>query len=462
MASRTRTTCSLRSRSHAPTASCWSSALRSQTLKATKYGNAGVPFRSSRTPPPVWLRFRSRMRHSSVGSGGSFQRPNWAMYRHYLRSSCRYMQCRALSSFLDLLERAGVDGLQGLPRTAAEIRSPADLLRLMQAIRRQLSANPSAVSTVMARLRSNDARDGTPEQRATIAALTDLYAGRETAYLNFYGPPGTICSVAYDRILALSSDQDAGCPLRDSIVFVGLAHDRVARADQRDTYHTVYQSGDGVDFSGVELHATAVSNLLMRTALHTPPPVGYFALMLLLGGCFGAGGYWARTRKRRVRGAFPARLQAGVELAGLAIIYCGIAYVLFRNYNFAIPLVVPMATQFPTALILALLVPPTRYQEQVKAVCLSTDAEGSTAIGQNLSNEEYARLIRDYHEALTQPVWNRGGSALAPEGDGFASVWCGDAVRGVDVENDSARRLQACIAALEIVEAAKRFNLAST
>ena len=368
----------------------------------------------------------------------------------------------ALSSFLDLLERAGVDGLQGLPRTAAEIRSPADLLRLMQAIRRQLSANPSAVSTVMARLRSNDARDGTPEQRATIAALTDLYAGRETAYLNFYGPPGTICSVAYDQILALSSDQDAGCPLRDSIVFVGLAHDRVARADQRDTYHTVYQSGDGVDFSGVELHATAVSNLLMRTALHTPPPVGYFALMLLLGGCFGAGGYRARTRKRRVRGAFPARLQAGVELAGLAIIYCGIAYVLFRNYNFAIPLVVPIATQFPTALILALLVPPTRYQEQVKAVCLSTDAEGSTAIGQNLSNEEYARLIRDYHEALTQPVWNRGGSALAPEGDGFASVWCGDAVRGVDVENDSARRLQACIAALEIVEAAKRFNLTST
>ena len=365
----------------------------------------------------------------------------------------------ALGPFLNLLEHAGVDGLDGLPRTAAEIHTAADLLRLMQVIRRQVTANPAAVSTAMTRLRTKDSREGTPEQRETTAALMQLYSGRDTAYLNFYGPPGTICSIAYDRVLALSSDDDAECPLRDAIVFVGLARDRAARGDRPDTYHTVYQSADGVDFSGVELHATAVSNLLTRTALRTPPPPLHFALVLLVGGCLGAGGYWARTRKRWVRGAFPARLHAGVGLTGFAIFYCGVAYVLFRNCSVAIPLVIPVAIQFPAGLILALLVPPARYREQVSAVCLATDAEGSTAVGQHLSNEEYARLIRDYHEALTRPVWNRGGAALAPEGDGFAAVWCGNPVHGVDNDIDSSFRLHACLAAIEIVEAARQFNL---
>ena len=182
-------------------------------------------------------------------------------------------------------------------------------------------------------------------------------------------------------------------------------------------------------------------------------------LVLLIGGCFGAGGYLARTRRRWARGAFPARLQASIGLAGFAIVYSGVAYVLFRNNHFAIPLVIPVAIQFPTALILGLLVPPTRYQEQVKAVCLATDAEGSTAVGQRLSNEEYARLIRDYHEALTQPVLKRGGAALAPEGDGFAGVWRSNQVRGVGKDTDASRRLHACLAALEIVEAARQFNL---
>jgi adenylate cyclase len=93
----------------------------------------------------------------------------------------------------------------------------------------------------------------------------------------------------------------------------------------------------------------------------------------------------------------------------------------------------------------------------MRAVCIATDAEGSTAVGQRLSNEDYARLIRDYHEALTRPVWNRGGAALAPEGDGFAGIWCSHEVRGVhDID---AARLRACLAAIEIVEAARQFNL---
>lgn len=363
----------------------------------------------------------------------------------------------ALPSLLDLLQRAGVEGLEGLPRATADIHTSADLLRVMQVIRRQVTAKPSALSTVTTQLRRNNS-EGEAAQQATLA-LAQLYAGRQTAYLNFYGPPGTICTVPYDRVLTLPSNEDAGCPLRDSIVFVGQARDPVARVDQPDTYHTIYESTDGVDFSGVELHATAVANLVTRTTLRTPSPTAHFVMLLLVGVGLGAGGYWVRTRRRWVRGAISARLQTAAGLVSFAIIYAVVAYVLFRNYDFAIPLIVPVAIQFPTALILGLLSPPSHYQDQVRAVCLATDAEGSTPIGQRLSNEEYARLIRDYHDALSRPVWKHGGTALAPEGDGFAGVWCGNQMRDAEHDVDGAHRLLACRTAIEILEAARLFNL---
>jgi adenylate cyclase len=363
-----------------------------------------------------------------------------------------------LGSFLDLLRRAGVKGLEEIPQTTADIRTPADLLRVMQTIRRQVIANPSAASTVRARLRADDVEVHSDRQK--VAALVEMYAGRDTSYLNFYGPPGTICTIPYDRLLTLASDEAAGCPLQGSIVFVGLARSRLERADQADTYHTVYESADGVDFSGVELHATALSNLLSRTALRASSPIGHVAVLLLVGVCMGAGGYWVRTRKRHVRGRFPARLQAAAVLVGFVTIYCGVAYLLFANHNLSVPLVIPVAVEFPAALILGLLVPPTRYREQVKAVCLATDAEGSTAVGQRLPNEEYARLLSEYNQTLARPVWLRGGAALAPEGDGFVGLWVSRLAAASPDDIEPECRLSACLTAIEMAEAARLFNLA--
>ena len=59
-----------------------------------------------------------------------------------------------MASFMEMLQRAGVEGLDDLPRSADDIETPADLLRVMQTIRRQVAANPSAASAVAARLRA--------------------------------------------------------------------------------------------------------------------------------------------------------------------------------------------------------------------------------------------------------------------------------------------------------------------
>ena len=118
-----------------------------------------------------------------------------------------------------------------------------------------------------------------------------------------------------------------------------------------------------------------------------------------------------------------------------------------------------MAIQFPAALIFGLLVPPVRYQEQVKAVCLATDAEGSTAVGQRLSNADFARLLGEYNQALARPVWLHGGAALAPEGDGFIGLWCSTRAVPGDDDIEPECRLLACLTATEITEAARQFNL---
>ena len=79
-------------------------------------------------------------------------------------------------------------------------------------------------------------------------AFASLTPAGPTAYLNLYGPPGTICSVPYADIIKRSAP--APCSLDGAIVFVGSGHSGVARADQPDTYHTAYSGSDGIDFSG--------------------------------------------------------------------------------------------------------------------------------------------------------------------------------------------------------------------
>jgi class 3 adenylate cyclase len=93
----------------------------------------------------------------------------------------------------------------------------------------------------------------------------------------------------------------------------------------------------------------------------------------------------------------------------------------------------------------------------VRAVCLATDAGGSTAVGQRLAHGPYAQLMDEYRQMLLQVVRQHGGEPVPPEGDGLVCVWKGATGEGT-VGHDEAPRLQACRAALEIARTAQRFN----
>jgi adenylate cyclase len=355
----------------------------------------------------------------------------------------------ALESFVSLLARAGLPEAENLPTTSEALQNPDDLLQFMRVVRRGLQRDAPARAALMARV----AADQSPEGEI-LRVLADLYGGNDRTYLNFYGPPGTICTVRYDAVILGEASHATECDLRGAIVLVGAGRGRVGGTNEPDTYHTVLADDDSGAFSGVEIHATAVANLLTRRQINAPRRTSLVGLLVGLGAIFGATGYYVRTRHRLRPGAVSARLGAALVLIAIAALYAIAVETAFERWQVALPLIVPLAIQLPSALILGLIVRPAEYEDDVEAVCLATDAADSTALGQRLPHDRYARLLDEYNRALCGPVRSRGGSTLEPQGDGFVCLWCLPRQSGA-----AGIRLQACVAALEIAEASMRFDL---
>ena len=356
-----------------------------------------------------------------------------------------------LPQLLSVLTRAGVDVPGALP--SAEVRRSTELLRFMQALRQRVPPRKGFAGAALAEGLSNSGLSA--EDARLLRALIDLYGGSNIRHLNFYGPPGRICTIPFD--VALSDGSVSTCDLSGAVVFVGRGAARVARSGLEDTYHTAYPVSGGVDFSGVEIHATALANLIDGSALRPPDGWTLAGLLSGVGLVMGAATYWVRTRRRWTKGATRCRLQAAAAALALSIAYCGVVYAAFSEYYVVLPVVVPLAVQLPAALVLGLLAPPARHSEQVRAVCLATDAGGSTAVGQRLPHGPYAQLMDEYRQMLLQVVRQHGGEPVPPEGDGLVCVWKSAAGVGT-VGHDEAPRLQACRAAMEIARAAQRFN----
>jgi hypothetical protein len=71
------------------------------------------------------------------------------------------LQAKAMpvtSDFLDIAVGAGVEGLEGIPRSAGDIHRSSDLLRLMQTLRRQIERRPSAVANIVRSAHSRPSR----------------------------------------------------------------------------------------------------------------------------------------------------------------------------------------------------------------------------------------------------------------------------------------------------------------
>jgi adenylate cyclase len=185
---------------------------------------------------------------------------------------------------------------------------------------------------------------GTARERTLLRSLIKLYQDGDSRYLNFYGPPGTLTTIPYDRVLRSQRGASASVePLdvRGKAVFVGFSE--YPWSGKQDGFYTIFSQQDGSDISGVEMAATAFANLVEDR----PVRLCEWPLLLLVIGLWGVGlGMVCRLLP--------------TAIAALSALGLGVLYGLAAKYQFAAagtwyPLMIPVGLQLPLAFVGAML-----------------------------------------------------------------------------------------------------------
>lgn len=380
-------------------------------------------------------------------------------------------------AWLDLLATSVAPATKPGGSVAADRRRyPMSVSQQVRYHRQLLQTYPSLRRRLLAHLQTLFISPEKAHLEKVLRALVDLYSGGQIRYLNYYGPPSTLTVIPYDEVIQPSLDSALGSAAMDfngKAVFVGFVEDFPAH--QRDTFYTVFSQPDGLDLSGVEIAATAFSNLLERSFI-TPAGVGgYLSILILWGLCLGVlcmtlAGVWV----------IPVLLlSAGAYLV--------LSHQLFLHYNLWLPLVTPLLLQGAFAVVAGLLwrhLHTQRERQRVRhmfsyylpdavvdeltrsgadlpaqrqpvyAVCVDSDAAQYTQFAEKLALERLHTLLNRYYATLFAPVKRYGGFVSDVIGDAMLAIW--------SAPTPSAElRERACNGAIEIIEAVERFNRAS-
>jgi adenylate cyclase len=366
------------------------------------------------------------------------------------------------AEFVALLDAAAPSLARAIPATGNELAESHELGNVMGRIRAQFQRDPRLADA----LREGARRRPPGPDAAALAALIELYAGSDSRYLNYYGPPQTIATIPYDRASASLDEIDVS----GKMVFVGYSEPR--QSEQLDDFYSVFTQRSGANLSGVEIGATAFANLLEQRSIVPLAMPAHLMLVLIWGALLGV-----------VIGASSTRRAFALGGAA-AVIYAAWVYWLFADQALWWPILVPLFVQVPAATVLALLLnyeDVARQRERVqralgyyvpKAVvnrlaeqsvtaetsrqllqgtCLFTDAEEYTTVSEALRPEDLAALMNDYYKVMFGVVAEHGGLVADTSGDSMVAIWA-------TAEPSAVPRGRACRAALAIVEAVAKFN----
>lgn len=313
----------------------------------------------------------------------------------------------------------------------------------------------------------------TGSRTSTLAAvLLELYAGENTRFLNFYGPPGTIATIPYQAVLLGGRNVDqSALDFRGKVVFVGYSD--LFDPGQPDRFYTVFTRDDGVDLSGVEIAATAFANLLHNESLRSLGSVETLLLVLAFGAALGVIAYLT-----------PAAFGVPISMA-LTLCYAISVQITFSRAHLWLPLATPVLLQFPLALFaglfgqyrlerrrarhiseaISLYVPAevssaltanslkTEHINKVTfSTCLATDMAGFSTIAETMSAGDLAAFLNEYFEALALALRKHGVNVTEFRADAIMCAWTGDRA-------DFAVRRQPIMAALEANRAIALFNM---
>jgi adenylate cyclase len=387
------------------------------------------------------------------------------------------MQLAALrwhGEWLDILGRAGMAGVNRLPTRAEDIKGYREMRTLMGGLRQAFTQDGSLRGRVRDVLDSSYGQTLPEQARKMARALASLYAGADNRYLNFYGPPGTVKTFAYEAILPSALDPNAPRPepgeLAGRVVFLGYSD--LNLVDQPDRYYTVFTNENGVDLSGVEIMATALANLLNDRTIEPAGSWTAAAIVLVFGFLIGFLIY-----------ALPALIAVPLTFV-LTGLYAAGAQLLFNESALWLPWATPLMVQMPFALLVGLIaqyllerrkvqsiaealelyvpesvvrdltgegVDPDSVNQVVYGTCLANDMSGFSTISEGKSPKELARFMNAYFDAMAQPLKRNGVDVTEFHADTIMCAWTRDQ------ESPEARR-QVIVGAIGVLDAMDEFN----
>jgi adenylate cyclase len=377
----------------------------------------------------------------------------------------------AYGNFVRLLEKVSPKQAGKLPLDGEKVIKAKGITALMKDIRQIFESEPSIADRMVKVVESSEASYDEKTQRL-IKSLAKMYAGRNTRYINYYGFPGTVTTVPYYRALQPSQKEDGDKQLdvKDKVVFVGLSE--VLLAERKDSFYTVFSRANGTFVGGVEIMATAFSNLLSDRPVQRADARSFFFIIMFWGILLGV-----------LCRMLSLQLAAGSTLV-LSVLYLVAAAYEFKNYDTWYPIVIPLFVQAPFAFFGAVvwnhidtskelknvrsafghylpqdvvnqLAKDVAYIQKgskvIDGICLMTDAQEYTSFSETMDPHELRGFMNRYYGTMFKPVKQHGGVVSSVTGDAMLALW-------VSARADAAFRSIACCAALDINKAMLQFK----
>jgi adenylate cyclase len=366
--------------------------------------------------------------------------------------------------FVRLLERASPDQAGKLPASRDAAMKTLGVKGLIGRIQGVFEGDPALAGRMRKELARDQSLSEDGGKRRIIESLIRMYGGPRNRYINFFGPPGTVTTIPYYQALKVRDGMlgDKRVNLKGKAVFVGLSE--VLLAERKDSFYTVFSKANGTFIAGVEISATAFSNLLADAPVK---PVGLPAHILVLLG-------WGI-----LTGVLSRRFQIGAAVAsviGLCVLYVLAARYRFESHNEWLPVAVPLFFQAPVAFFGAVVwnyLDANKEKQNIKSafehylpkdvvdqlskdiahiqtggrvvygICMFSDAAEYTTLSEMMDPHELGKFMNRYYETMFRPVKRHGGFVSGVIGDSMLALW-------VSARLEANLRDKACFAAVDI------------
>lgn len=287
-------------------------------------------------------------------------------------------------------------------------------------------------------LRKNIASVSHPGQRQSLESLLSAFSSEDGIVLDFYGPPQSIRTIPYHKILA-----GEAFDFSHHAILVGYSEH--LQPEQKDGFYTVFTDTAGLDISGVEIMATTLGNLLEARTVRPLTLMPKVALILIFSLVTG----WFLTLFHGYRVVAAALI--------LAAIYLAAANWLFTTFALWVPVTTPLAIQLPFALLMTLITQFSyaksqrerldtafrRYlpasvadsainqsykvllakKQKTFAVCLATDMINYTRLAESTSPGDLHERLNSYFKIMFPTVYDNGGLVIDVVGDAMLAIW---------------------------------------